>query len=67
MIDEDADGARHQSESECFHDAAVWDGILQSREPLAEDIEQQRHHTQGCNAGARRHDDAGRGERNDLS
>lgn len=63
VMDEDADGAGHQSEDQRFHDAAVGDGVLQSGEPLAEDIEQQRHHTQGCNAGACRHDDAGRGER----
>lgn len=67
MIDEDAGGARHQGEDERFHDAAVWDGVLQSGETLAEDVKQQRHHTQGCDAGARRHDDAGSGERKHLS
>lgn len=63
VIDENAEGARHQGEDERFHDAAVRDGVLQSGEPLAEDVKQQRHHTQGCDAGARCHDDAGSGER----
>lgn len=67
VIDEDAEGARHQGEDERFRDAAVRDGVLQSGEPLAEDVKQQRHHTQGCDAGARRHDDAASGERKDLS
>lgn len=67
MIDEDADGAGHQGEDERFHDAAVRDGVLQSGEPLAEDVEQQRHHAQGCYAGARRHDDTGSGERRSVT
>lgn len=65
-MDEDAKSARHQGEDERRHDAAVRDGVLQPRKPSAEDIKQQRHHTQGCDAGARRHDDAGSEERKDL-
>lgn len=63
MIDEDAQGTRHQGEDQRFHDAAVRDGVLQPGEPLGEGVEQQRHHAQGGDAGARRHGDAGSGKR----
>lgn len=60
MIDEDANGTRHQCGYEGGDDANIWHSVFQTSEALAEDIQQQRHETQGCDAGASCHDDAGR-------
>lgn len=60
MIDGDANGTRHQGERESGHDAAVRYSIFQPAESLAEDIEQQRHQTQGRDAGASGHHNAGK-------
>lgn len=60
MINDNANGTRHQGERKSGHDAAVWYSIFQATESLAEDIEQQRHQTQGGNAGASCHYNAGR-------
>lgn len=59
VIDKDADGAGHQGEGESGHDAAVRHSIFQITDSSAEDIEQQRHHSQGRNAGAGCHNNAG--------
>lgn len=60
MIDEDAKGTRHQGENQSLDDAEVRYKVLQTSKALAEDIEQQRHQTQGCDGGAGGHYDAGR-------
>lgn len=59
VVDEDADGTGHQGEGQSGHDASVWYGGLQLAGPSAEDEQQQGHHSQGGNAGAGRHDNAG--------
>lgn len=59
VVDQDADGTGHQGEGQSAHDASIWYGSLQLVGPSGEDVEQQRHHSQGGNTGARRHDNAG--------
>lgn len=58
MINANTNGTRHQSENESGDDAAVWYSILQTGEALTEEIEQQRHQTQGHETGASGHYDA---------
>lgn len=60
VINSDAKSTRHQGESKSGEDAGVRHGIFQSSEALREDIQQQRHQTQGCNVGASGHHNAGR-------
>lgn len=59
VVDDDADGAGHQGEDQSGHDASVRHGSLQVLDPSAQDVEQQRHHAEGSDAGAGRHDNAG--------
>lgn len=59
VVDQDADGTGRQGEGQSAHDASIWYGSLQLIGPSGEDVEQQRHHSQGGNTGARRHDNAG--------
>lgn len=52
MLNGDADATRHQCQHQSLDDAEVWDGVFQITEALGENVEQQRHHTQRCEAGA---------------
>lgn len=69
VVDEDADGAGHQGEDHRGYDASVRYGSLQIFDPVAIDVEQQRHHTQSGHAGAGCHDNAGvsRGKRRSIN
>lgn len=60
VINGDANGARHQGERKRSHDFAVRHSFFQTAESLAEDIEQQRHQTQGGDVGASGHRNAGK-------